>query len=502
MSLLLSGRSLLRSVVRTPRLATTFQRNNTVFIPKSVHAAYTHLTALELTDPSNGVAWTEVPMDNLTSVKYKYQRAVKGFKEWAGVPLPDKVNIIKKFGELVENEKEDLAYLLTLEMGKPISQARNELNGLQTRIKYFVENIDFILEKELARKGSNFEEKLAYEPLGVIVNISAWNYPYFVSSNVFLPGLLTGNAILFKPSEITPLTGASIERLLHEAGVPKDAFICVQGKGDIAEALLSYDIGGGYFTGSYNTGKKVGALLGAKCTRTVLELGGKDPAYVRADADIEKAAASLADGAMYNNGQSCCSVERIYIHKHIYEKFVEAYVAEVEKLGKPMDPRDEKCYFGPLARRPQPDFLYQLAMNAIRRGAKLVYGNGEISKPNEGFWYPPTVLADVNHRMEMQHVETFGPLIGLQRVRDDDEAIQLMNDTFYGLTAAVYSESKDASEEILAKVDAGTVYWNACDRVSPYVPWSGRKASGMGSTLGKLGVLAFMKPKAYHLCYT
>jgi acyl-CoA reductase-like NAD-dependent aldehyde dehydrogenase len=228
-----------------------------------------------------------------------------------------------------------------------------------------------------------------------------------------------------------------------------------------------------------------------------MELGGKDPVYVMDDiAEIKSSAAGIADGAFYNNGQSCCSVERIYVHEKIYDEFVKEFTEEVKsyKIGNPLE---EGIYIGPLSRKDQLEVLSSQIKDALDKGAKLVCGGKKIS--GKGYYFEPAVLVNVNHNMSIMKDESFGPVIGIQKVSSDEEALKLMNDTEYGLTAAVYSKDKDRADQILRKLNTGSVYWNCCDRVSPYLPWSGRKNSGLGATLSYIGIRAFVKPKGYHL---
>ena len=227
-----------------------------------------------------------------------------------------------------------------------------------------------------------------------------------------------------------------------------------------------------------------------------LELGGKDPVYVCDDVDVKAAAAGTADGAFYNTGQSCCSVERIYVHERIHDAFVDAFVAEVAGY-RTGDPLDEKTYIGPITRRPQLDVLQKQVIDARRRGAKLLTGGKVIQR--KGNWFEPTVLTDVDHRMSLMRDESFGPVIGIQKVNDDSEAVLMMNDTEYGLTAGVYTADEKRARKILAKVRSGSVYWNCCDRVSPRLPWSGVGHSGIGLTLSTYGIQTFTRAKAWHL---
>jgi acyl-CoA reductase-like NAD-dependent aldehyde dehydrogenase len=383
-------------------------------------------------------------------------------------------------------------------VGKPIKQSRNELKGLLTRIDFFLAASMRALrdEKVHADEQQKLEERISHEPLGVIANISAWNYPYFVGSNVFVPALVAGNAVLYKPSEYATLTGLHIADMLHSSGVPADVFVPVIGDGATGAALLRQPVDGVFFTGSYATGSKIAALAGKRMVKVQLELGGKDPIYVCDDADVKGAAASLADGAFYNTGQSCCSVERIYVHESIYDDFVDAFVAEVKQF-KVGDPADESTYIGPLARKPQLDVLAKQVADAKKKGGKLLAGGSAIK--GKGYWFSPTVLSEVNHSMSVMRDESFGPIIGIQRVSNDKAAVELMNDTEYGLTAGVYTHDERRARKILAELNSGSVYWNCCDRVSPRLPWSGTGHSGIGLTLSTYGIQTFTRPKAWHL---
>jgi acyl-CoA reductase-like NAD-dependent aldehyde dehydrogenase len=341
------------------------------------------------------------------------------------------------------------------------------------------------------------QEKISYEPLGVVCNISAWNYPYLVGVNVFIPALLGGNAVMYKPSEYATLTGLQIEKLLKEAGVPDDVFQVAIGRGEVGELLLDLPFDGYYFTGSHKTGKCIYERVAPKMVPCQCELGGKDPLYVADDVmDIKSVAAATADGAFYNNGQSCCAVERIYVHEKVYDQYIDEFIKEVRgfKIGAPTD---EGIYIGPLSRKEQASVLLQQVEDAVSKGATILTGGKQ--SESRAYYFEPTVLTNVNHQMQVMKEESFGPIIGIMKVANDEEAIRLMNDTDYGLTASVYSCSQERAENILREVNTGTGYWNCCDRVSAALPWSGRKASGFGSTLSYAGLRAFVKPKAYHL---
>ncbi len=453
---------------------------------------------MKITNPATGTVIADVAADNAAAVRRKYEVARAGQVRWAKVPIHKRLVAIAKFRDRIVAMQETLARTLTHEVGKPIRQSRNELNGLLGRVDFFIAESARALrdERVFADPAQKLEERITHEPLGVVANISAWNYPYFVGSNVFVPALVAGNAVLYKPSEFATLTGLHIAEMLHEAGIPRDVFVPVVGDGATGAALMRQPIDGIFFTGSYATGAKIAAAAGRRMIKVQLELGGKDPVYVCEDVDIKAAAAGIADGAFYNTGQSCCAVERIYVHESIHDAFVAAFVAEV-KLFKMGDPMDDATYIGAITRRPQLDVLKKQVSDAKKKGAKLLAGGSVVR--GKGNWFAPTVFTDVDHSMALMRDESFGPIIGIQAVADDEAAVDLMNDTEYGLTAGVYTHDPKRAKRILAQVHAGSVYWNCCDRVSPRLPWSGIGHSGIGLTLSSYGIQTFTRPKAWHL---
>ncbi|WP_337040298.1 aldehyde dehydrogenase family protein [Emticicia sp. 17c] len=452
---------------------------------------------MQIINPATEAIITTLTEDTAESLQGKYKLLQKGQKSWAKVPLKKRISIIALFSELIAENIEELASTLTSEMGKPLQQSRNEVNGARARIKYFVENSQKYLKDETVTRQDNLTERISYEPLGVVCNISAWNYPFLVGVNVFIPALIGGNAVFYKPSEFSTLTGLKIEKYLKQAGVPDNVFQVAIGAKEVGEQLLDMPLDGYFFTGSYRTGLHIYNRVAPKMVPCQLELGGKDPLYVADDVnDIASVAAGTADGAFYNNGQSCCAVERIYVHEKVYDRYVEEFVKEVKSytIGQPTE---SGVYIGALSRQSQIAFLENQVQDALKKGAKLLTGGKGIS--GQGYFFEPTVLVEVTHKMSVMQEESFGPIIGIMKVKDDKEATRLMQDTEYGLTAAVYTADKKRAEKILKEINAGTGYWNCCDRVSAPLPWSGRKHSGFGATLSHAGIRAFVKPKAWHL---
>lgn len=452
---------------------------------------------MQIINPATEEIIKEITEDSKESLTGKFELLRLNQPLWQKVPLAERVNILLKFSDLLEKNIENLALILTSEVGKPLQQSRNEINGATKRIEWLASNAEKYLSPETMTLEEGLEEKIVYESLGVVCNISAWNYPYLVGINVFVPALLAGNAVMYKPSEYATLTGLKIEELLKEAGISENTFHVAAGAGDVGKVLLDLPFDGYFFTGSYKTGKYIYEKVAPKMVPCQCELGGKDPLYVAEDiGNIKSVAAGTADGAFYNNGQSCCAIERIYVHEKVYEDYVAEFAKEV-KSWKAGSPIDDGIYIGPLSRKNQLTILDQQVKDAVEKGATIVTGGHRINE--RGYFFQPTVLTNVNHTMSVMKDESFGPVIGIMKVKSDEEAIQLMQDTEYGLTAAVYSSDKSRAENILQQINTGTGYWNCCDRVSPALPWSGRKHSGFGATLSHSGLRAFTKPKAWHL---
>ena len=452
---------------------------------------------MKIINPATEELIAEIKEDSKESLGKKFEYLKAAQPVWNKVPLTQRVQILKRFADLLEENTEHLALILTSEVGKPLQQSRNEINGARARIKWLTDNAFTYLSDEIMSNEGGMEEKISYEPLGVICNISAWNYPYLVGVNVFVPALLAGNAVMYKPSDYATLTGLEIEKLLKQAGIPVNIFHTAIGAADVGEILLQLPFDGYYFTGSYKTGKYIYEKVAPKMVPCQCELGGKDPLYVAGDiADIKAVAAGTADGAFYNNGQSCCAVERIYVHEKVYDNYVDEFVKEV-KSWKTGLPAEDGTYIGPLSRKEQLEVLEKQIADAVNKGATILTGGKKIT--GKGYFFEPAVLVNVNHNMSVMKDESFGPIIGIMEVKNVEEAIQLMQDTEYGLTAAVYSTDKKRALTILEQINAGTGYWNCCDRVSAALPWSGRNHSGFGVTLSHAGLRAFVKPKGYHL---
>ena len=455
---------------------------------------------LKITNPATGECIDEIDeigrINGISEIELAFRRATEGQLIWRARPFYERLQSFERFHGLLGDRCDYLAKRLTKETGKPITQSYAEIDSARKRISFFLENSGQWLASEDIRTIDGIRERLVYEPLGVIANISAWNYPYLVGVNVYVPALIAGNAVLYKPSEYATLSGIAMGELLYEAGVPGDVFQVLVGGPSVGKALLALPLNGYFFTGSVAVGAAIATAAAPKLVPMQLELGGKDPAYVTADVDVNVAAATTADAAFYNNGQSCCAIERLYVEASIYEKFVDAF-SEIVFGFKVGDPTDSQTFIGAITRASHLCVLKAQVDDALAKGATLICGGSVLNRP--GTFFRPTILTDVDHTMDVMINETFGPIIGIMKVENDEQAIRLMNDTKFGLTAGVFSRDQSRAESILSTLDVGTAYWNCADRVSPYLTWSGRRQSGLGSTLSFSGIRVFVQPKAYHL---
>ena len=451
---------------------------------------------MQIINPATDKLIKSIDEDTEKVVQTKYQLLREGQLKWKDTDIFDRIAAVKKFSELLRENVDSLAEILTAEMGKPLSQSRDEIKGACKKIKFFTLESERYLSGKNVNVDGNTHERIVYDPLGIIGNISAWTFPYLVGVGVFIPALIAGNAVLYKPSEHTTLTGLEIEKYLTLAGVPNDVFQTVVGGANAGRYLLDLPLDGYFFTGSNKTGRYIAQRVADKLVPVVLELGGVDPVYICDDVkSLKETAAAVSEGCFYNNGQSCCATERIYVHKDIYHDFVDLLADETNKLVVG-DPLESKTNQGPLARKIQKGFLNDQIADARGKGGRVVTGGNPVGEV--GAFFEPTIIADANHDMKVMKEETFGPVKAVMKVQDDEQAIALMNDSDFGLTASVFSSDHNRAKLILDRVDSGTSYINCLDRVSAYLPWSGRKGSGIGSTHSFHGIYAFCKPRGIH----
>jgi acyl-CoA reductase-like NAD-dependent aldehyde dehydrogenase/uncharacterized protein YceH (UPF0502 family) len=448
--------------------------------------------SIDVHDPATGLLVRSVAVTEVGEIAQKVARARAAQRGWAGRAYEERAAALRAFRDLLEQEAEECAQITTGEMGKPIRQARNEVRAVLERVDWNIEHAASVV----APRDVNGNERITYEPVGVVAHVSAWNYPYFVGLNSIVPALLVGNAVCYKPSEHALLTGLRLVDLLHRSGVPVDVMHAIVGAGATGAALIDADVDLVCFTGSYATGRRVARAGAERLVRVQLELGGKDAAYVCDDIDAEEAALAIAEGAFYNAGQSCSATERVYVQETVWESFVAALV-EVVTAYRVGDPRDDATDVGPVARVEQLAVLDAQIADAVDRGGKVLCGGERIDRP--GNWFAPTVVVDVPDDAPLMRDESFGPVIGVARVRDDEEAVARIDDTEFGLGAAVFTGDRARAERVLARLDVGNAYWNTADRSSVRLPWAGRRHSGVGTSMSESGVRAFVREKAWHL---
>jgi acyl-CoA reductase-like NAD-dependent aldehyde dehydrogenase/uncharacterized protein YceH (UPF0502 family) len=461
--------------------------------PAAPAAAAPH--SLEIRNPATGDLVRSVAVTEPSEIRQKVGRARAAQRAWAERAFDARAQVLDQFRRLLDAEAEECAQITTQEMGKPIRQSRAEVRAVLDRIDWNIEHVDRVVAPRTIAD-QDPAERVTYEPLGVVAHISAWNYPYFVGLNTIVPALLTGNAVVYKPSEHATLTGLRLVDMLHRAGVPVDVVQAVVGAGPTGASLVESDVDMLCFTGSYATGQRVLRAAAERMLRVQLELGGKDAAYVCDDVDVERAAIDVAEGVFYNAGQSCSATERVYVHDAIWDRFVDAFVhvATGYRVGPPDDDATE---MGPLARDAQRDLLDAQLRDATERGARVLAGGHRVDGP--GNFYEPTVVVEVDDTMALMREESFGPVIGIERVSSDADAIARMDDTDFGLGAAVFSRDRARAEAILERLDVGNAYWNTADRSTVRLPWAGRRHSGLGVSMSESGVRSFVREKSWHL---
>ncbi|PCH34727.1 NAD-aldehyde dehydrogenase [Wolfiporia cocos MD-104 SS10] len=437
-------------------------------------------------------------------------RASAAQKAWRAVPLEERIAIGRRFMDEFRAMGDEIPAELSAQMGRPVSQCAGEVRGTLDRAAYMLDIAEGALaDVSLADTDKpGFRRFIRRDPLGVVLVIAPWNYPYLTTVNSVLPALVAGNAVLLKPSPQTPLTAERFALAFARAGLPAGLLAVVHLSPELAaHAARSPGIAFVSFTGSVAGGRAVAeAAVRAEGFKGVgLELGGKDPAYVRADADLEYTAAELVDGAMFNAGQSCCAIERIYVHESLYDAFVARYVELVKqyKLGDPTQPGTN---LGPVVSLASAERIRKQVADAVKAGARALVPEGLFAAAQPGTTYvAPQVLVDVDHTMDVMTEETFGPVIGIMKVSRDEEAVALMNDSRYGLTASVWTnaQANPASEaaflEIVDKLETGTVFLNRCDYLDPALAWTGVKDSGRGVSLSKFGYDQLTRAKSVHM---
>jgi acyl-CoA reductase-like NAD-dependent aldehyde dehydrogenase len=451
--------------------------------------------------PVDGSVCAEYQLASAADIDAALDTAVRAQRAWKATPIDERGARCRRAVDLMVARAGQLATELTWQMGRPVAHSPLEIRrGFAERATYMIGIATGALADVVLDPKDGFRRFIRREPLGVVLVLAPWNYPYLASVNAVIPALMAGNSVILKVSQQTPLVAERYAEAFTEAGLPEGVFQHLQaGHDDVARMIGDGRVNFVSFTGSVEGGGAVQRAAAQQFIATNLELGGKDPAYIRPDAPLEATIENLVDGAFFNAGQSCCAVERIYVHRDVYDRFVDGFVALTRQylLGNPLDP---ETTLGPMVRSSAAAFVRAQIAEAIGQGARGLIDPREFPADREDTPYlAPQVLVDVDHRMRVMTEETFGPVVGIMPVNDDDSARTLMNDSRYALTASIWTTDVDAAIRIGDSVETGTWFLNRCDYLDPALAWTGVKDSGRGCSLSRLGYEALTRPKSFHL---
>ena len=452
---------------------------------------------------------TITPIDNSIYVEREYgtpqeiENALsvskKVFHNWKNTNINERKKIITKFVNNFLSNNKEIEEELCRQMGRPIGQCGGEMKGFEERARYMIDKSEQALEKVISKKNEEFDNFISKDPLGTIFIIAPWNYPYNTSVNSIVPSLLSGNTVILKHSSQTPLCAEQLLKAAKSSGLPDGVFQFLHLNHESTSKIISDErIDHVLFTGSVSGGKQVKRSIGERFINAGLELGGKDPAYVRKDCNLQHAIENLADGSFYNSGQSCCGIERIYVDAEIYDNFVEGIKTFTEKYILD-DPLKSETNLGPVVKLSAAQSIRSQVKEAISNGAKDIISKTNFKISEESNCYvSPSVLIDVDHKMNFMMEETFGPTVGIMKVNNEEEAAHLMNDSPYGLTACIWTSDKEFAEKFGPKINTGTFFMNRCDYLDPGLAWTGVKNTGTGVTLSVLGFDHVTRAKSYH----
>lgn len=457
------------------------------------------METIKITSPVDGSVFAERPVAADAAIGAAVDRARAAQAEWARVPIAERGTYLLAFLEALLAANDEIVPELAWQMGRPVRYG-GEKGGVEERTRYMVDLAESALaDRPAPDERTGFRRYLRRDPLGVVFVIAPWNYPYLTAVNTIVPALMAGNAVILKHAAQTLLVGERFQSAFDKAGLPKGLFQNLVMSHSQTERLLgSGTVDHCNFTGSVGGGRAIEKAAAGTFMTLGLELGGKDPAYVLPDVKLDHAIANLAEGAFFNTGQCCCGIERIYVHEEVYDDFVEGFIAESRNwtLG---NPTDSGTVMGPMAQARFADFIREQKAEALRKGA-TAHLNVKDDRDAAGSPYlPAEVLTGVNHQMSVMREESFGPIVGIMKVRDDEEAIQLMNDSPYGLTASIWTRDTDRAAAIGDRVETGLVFLNRCDYVDPGLVWTGVKDTGKGGAMGLVGYDNLTRPKGFHL---
>ncbi len=458
------------------------------------------MTDILCVSPVDGRVFARRPVASPAAIAVALDAARKAQRDWRQVPVAERARILSAAVDTMLAMKDEIGPELSWQMGRPIRYAAGELKGFEERARHMIAIADKALAPVVPEARDGFTRYIRRDPVGIVLTIAPWNYPYLTAVNSVIPALMAGNAVLLKHAAQTLLVGERFQMAMDRAGLPKGLFqTLVLGHGETLALIGSGEINHVSFTGSVAAGRAVERAAAGTFTTLGLELGGKDPAYVRADADIGAAVETLVDGAMFNSGQCCCGIERIYVHASLYERFVAEAVALAAHyvVGSPLD---EATTLGPMAQLRLADVVRTHIAEAVSKGAKAHLDPASFPGAKDGTPYlAPQILTGVDHSMLVMSEETFGPVVGIMPVKDDAEAVRLMNDSPYGLSAAIFTADEAVAAALGDQLETGTVFMNRCDYLDPGLAWTGVKNTGRGASLSSLGYESLTRPKSYHL---
>lgn len=451
--------------------------------------------------PIDGSVYVERERHSDQQIDQTLEKAIKAQKLWKETTLSERANICKKAVEYFVTHADQIGMELTWQMGRPLRYTPFEIKkGFQERANYMINVAETALQDIQVAELTGFSRFIRRDPLGVVFVVAPWNYPYLTSVNTIIPAIMAGNSVVLKHAQQTPLCAERYAEAFAYAGLPENVFQYLHiNHEQVSKITGDNRISFVAFTGSVDGGKAIQKAIGERFIISGLELGGKDPAYVRADANLANAVENLVDGSFFNSGQSCCGIERIYVHESLFKSFVEGFVdlTHTYVLGNPLN---AETTLGPMVKASAAAFARQQIAEAVKKGANALIDASRFSENKEGSPYmAPQVLINVNHSMSVMTEESFAPIVGIMSVKSDDEAVALMNDSDYGLTASVWTEDGQIALEIGEKVETGTFFMNRCDYLDPELAWTGVKDSGRGCTLSTVGYESLTRPKSFHL---
>ena len=452
--------------------------------------------------PVDGRVYAEQPIARGADIARALQAARAAQAHWSRTPVEDRARLCSAVVAEMLAMRDEIVPELAWQMGRPVRFGAGELHGFEKRARHMIAIAQEVLLPVTLPERKGLRRFIRREPLGLLFVIAPWNYPYLTAVNSVIPGLMAGNAVILKHASQTLLVGERFQTACDRAGLPQGLFANLVLSHDQAEQILTDGlVDRVHFTGSVASGRSVEQATGGAFVGVGLELGGKDPAYVRADADMEYAVEQLVDGAFFNSGQSCCGVERIYVNEKVFHQFVDAFV-EAAYTYVLDDPLKSETTLGPMISPAAADFVRRQISDAEAQGARALIDVSRWERDAPGSAYmAPQVVVDVDHGMSLMRDESFGPVVGIMPVTGDEEAIGLMNDSAFGLTASIWTSDLDAAQRIGNDVETGTVYMNRCDYLDPALAWTGVKNTGRGATLSEIGYESLTRPKSYYLRY-